>query len=132
MKKNASTSSAAEALKIYRNMKGNFKRIIANEMLDYESRGFMKRGVLNVSPSLFFLLKDEEVRETVMAGLEIVDELKAGEKVDVFRGDDIMGEAEIIQYPIEGADGFAKVKFEDATVMSTIYMVNISNLRVAE
>lgn len=124
----------------------NFKRIIANEMLDYESRGFVKRGVLNVSPSLFFLLKDEEVRDTVMEQLEIVDELRTGERVKVYMPhpqplsegegsapeDTLMGYAVVMQYPIEGADGFAKVKFCDEDVMSTIYMVRVSNLRVAE
>lgn len=108
----------------------NFKRIIANEMLDYENKGIVKRGVLNVSPSLFFLLKDEEVRDMVMAQLEIVDELRAGETVEVFRAEDFLGEAEIVEYPMAGAEGFATVKFCDARVMGTLYVVNVAYLRV--
>ncbi|HLG35241.1 MAG TPA: hypothetical protein VI757_10200 [Bacteroidia bacterium] len=109
-------------------MKENYKRIIANEMLDYENRGVIKRGVLNVSPSLFFLLKDDEVKDIVMEQLEIVDELKAGKKVEVYKEDDCLGYAEVVQYPIEGAEGFATVVFDDGVPMETVYMVRVENL----
>ena len=109
-------------------MKENYKRIIANEMLDYENKGIVKRGVLNVSPSLFFLLKDEEVKDIVMEQMEIVDELERGKKVEVYKEDDCLGYAKVLQYPIEGAEGFASVVFDDGVPMETVYMVRVENL----
>ena len=109
----------------------NYQRIIANEMMN-EITGVIKRGVLNVSPDIFFLLKDEDARDYVYAGLEVVDELKAGERVDVYRGDEYLGDAKIIEYPMAEAEGFATVKFCDEGVMENLYVVNVAYLRVPE
>jgi len=112
-------------------MKENYQRIIGNEMLE-GNVGVIKRGVLNVSADVFFLLKDVEMRDYVFAGLEIEDELKEGEKVEVFRGEEYLGDARIVQYPMEEANGFATVKFCDEAVMANLYVVNVGYLRVAE
>ena len=109
----------------------NFQRIIANEMMN-EMTGVIKRGVLNVSPDIFFLLKDVDARDYVYAGLEIEDELREGERVDVYRGEEYLGDAKIIEYPMAEAEGFATVKFCDDAVMTNLYIVNVAYLRVVE
>jgi len=127
-----------------------YRNILADENLRGNKIGFIRSGKLFVAPEVFILLGDDDMRETVLSQLKIKDELHFGKVVAVFaphpltpspkeRGDcsereeilddGFMGYAVVTQYPMEGARGFAMVKFLDRKVMGNELVVGVERVR---
>ena len=106
-------------------MKNFYRRIIADENLAGDVCGYIKHGVMNVAPEVFMLLKDGDVRNLVMEQLKIIDVLHEGKQIEVFDGTDFKGTGVVVKYPMEGAPGFAMVRFYDERIMGTDFCVRV-------
>ena len=136
-------------------MKIYFRNIKANEEMVGVKNGFVRGGVLHVAPAIFYLLKDDELKEIILNQLVIVDELGLGKVVEVFeagvvsdlipspsplgegnaagsegrRAGKKMGDAIVTQYPLSETPGFAVVKFFDRGVMGTEFLVRVERVK---
>ena len=106
-----------------------YKSIESDEKLRGQNKGLIKEGMLYVPPEVFILLEDDDIKDILLDQLELVDELYEDKDVQVYEDGVFMGEAFILEYPVEGRPGFALVRFYDKRVMKTDFMVSVERLK---
>ena len=107
-----------------------YKNIEADASLKGKSFGVIRSGVMFVAPEVFSLIEDDELRETILKQIKINDELYFGKQVSVFDGDFFMGNAIVTDYPMNGAKGFAMVKFFNKEFMENELVVAVERIKV--
>jgi hypothetical protein len=106
-----------------------YRGIEADASLNGKNFGVIRSGKLFVAPEIFSLLGDDDLKDVIMEQLKIEDELNFGKMVSVFDGKKLMGSAIVTSYPMEGAKGFAMVKFFDKKNAAGDFIVAVERIK---